>query len=184
MNKKLIGSAISAVIFLGSVPASYATDGTINFTGVISASSCSVNSVAGTSSTAGTVDFGTVSSSTFGTAGSRTVGTPFSIELTDCAVSTSPDITFNGTAVTAAGYTELFATDIDGLGIRIGDAGDSSVTYSPGVSTANTGLSALASDVTQADASFTAWLVDYTGSSSYAGTIDTDVTFTIDYAES
>ncbi|MFP1733186.1 fimbrial protein [Lonsdalea quercina] len=182
MNKCLFKNTLLAAFVLVSVPAAYATDGTINFTGEITAAACSVNSVAGTSSTSGTVDFGTVSANTFGTAGSSTVGTPFSIELTDCAVSTSPAITFNGTAVTTAGYTDLFATDIDGLGIRIGDAGNSAVNYSPGVSTTNTGLNALTSDVTQANANFTAWLVDYIGGS-YAGTIDTDITFTIDYAD-
>lgn len=180
--KKIFSITTAGAMLLGISTVTFATDGTINFTGVISAASCSVSSVAGTSNTAGTVNFGTVSNTTFGTAGSRTVGTPFSIELTDCAVSSAPSITFNGDAVTAPGYTELFSSNISGLGIRIGDAGKTSTVYSPGVSTANTGLNGLAKDVTQASANFIAWLVDYTGSSIYTGTIDTDVTFTIDYA--
>ncbi len=181
--KKIFTISAAAVMLIGAPTLSFATDGTINFTGVISAAACSVSSVAGTSLTAGTVDFGTVSSNTFGTAGSSTVGTPFTIELTDCAVSSAPSITFNGAAVTTAGYTELFSTDISGLGIRIGDAGNTATIYSPGISTANSGLNVLTSDVTQASANFIAWLVDYTGSNGYTGTIDTDVTFTIDYAE-
>lgn len=172
-------------IFMGISTTSLANDGTINFIGVISASACSVNSVAGASSSTGTVNFGTVSSKTFGAAGDSTLGTPFSIELKDCALSAAPSITMNGAAVTATGYTTLFSTNISGIGIRIADAADSSTVYAPGVSTANSGLNVLTStSVSQASANFTASLVDYTGSSSYAGALDTDVTFTIDYSDS
>lgn len=171
-------------VSMGMSASALASDGTINFKGVISAAACTVSSIAGSSTASGTVNFGTISSNTFGTAGDATRGTPFSIELKDCAVASSPSITFNGAAVTTAGYTTLFSTDIDGLGIRIGDADNLATIYSPGVSSANTGFDSLTTGVTQAVANFKAWLVDYTGSATYAGTIDTDVTFTIDYANS
>ena len=182
--KKIFTISTAGAMLLGVSTAVFANDGIINFTGVISAASCSVSSVAGESSTSGTVDFGTVSNKTFGTAGSRTTGTPFSIALTDCAVSSAPSITFNGDAVSASGYSELFASNISGLGIRIGDAGSTSTIYTPGTSAANSGLNVLSNGVTQATGNFIAWLVDYTGSSNYTGTLDTDVTFTIDYADS
>lgn len=169
---------------LGMSASALASDGTINFKGVVSAAACTISSVAGSSTTSGTVNFGTVSSNTFGTAGSTSSGTPFSIELKDCAVSSSPSITFNGAAVTTAGYTSLFSTDIDGLGICIGDAANTSAVYSPGESSTNTGFNSLTTGVTHAIGNFKAWLVDYTGSADHAGTIDTDVTFTIDYANS
>ncbi|MGU3525037.1 fimbrial protein [Enterobacteriaceae bacterium C23F] len=172
-----------AIIALFSGYAS-AQDGIINFIGTVSASSCSVNSVAGTSGTKGVVDFGTVSSSTFGTAGKSTTATPFNIELTDCAVTSSPTITFEGNAVSTAGYTELYQSGIDGLGIRIEDAGNSGLYYTSGEASPNSGLMALTSAaVTSATAKFNAYLVDYSGGS-YSGTVDSDVTFTINYSES
>lgn len=181
MSKLCTKIAVIAVS-LGLSSSALASDGTINFKGVISAAACTVSSIAGSSTASGTVNFGTVSSTSFGKAGSTTGGTPFSIELKDCAVASSPSITFNGAAVATTGYTSLFSTDIAGLGIRISDADNLSTVYAPGVSSENTGFNSLKTGVTQAVANFKAWLVDYTGSSDYTGTIDTNVTFVIDYA--
>ncbi|OSM99813.1 hypothetical protein AU512_00235 [Lonsdalea iberica] len=184
LKKTLLALSISAISLTASGLAQ-ATDGTINFKASISASSCTVNSVADASSTAGTVDFGTVSNTTFGSAGDATVGTPFSIELVDCAVASAPTITFEGTPVTSSGYTELFDTDISGLGIRIEDADSTGTYYTSGTAAANTGFNALTStEVTSATGNFNAYLVDYTGSTAYSGNVDTDVTFTINYSDS
>ncbi|MBV4412790.1 type 1 fimbrial protein [Enterobacteriaceae bacterium YMB-R22] len=162
-----------------------AQDGTINFIATISSSACSVNSVSGSASTRGVVDFGTVSSKTFGTAGKHTVSTPFTIALTDCAVSSAPTITFEGTPVSTTGYTELYESGIVGLGIRIEDAGAPGTYYTSGTAAANTGLNTLTStSVSSADAKFNAYLVDYKGATNYTGSIDTDVTFTINYVNS
>lgn len=184
LKKNLLALSVAAAS-LGISGLAQAADGTINFTATISSSACSVNSVADASSTAGTVDFGTVSNTTFGTAGDSTVGTPFSIELTNCAVATAPTITFEGSAVATSGYTELFASGIDGLGIRIEDADSAGTYYTSGTAASNTGFNALTStDVTSAAGNFNAYLVDYTGSTAYTGNVDTDVTFTINYSDS
>lgn len=182
MNSKVLAAVLTAAVTLPNIAS--AKDGTINFIATISSAACSVNSVSGTTSTRGVVDFGTVSSTTFGSAGKHTVSTPFSIGLTDCAVSSAPTITFEGTPVATAGYTELYESGLTGLGIRIEDAGAPGTYYKSGTAAANTGLSALTStSVKSAEAKFNAYLVDYKGGS-YTGTIDTDVTFTIDYVKS
>lgn len=163
----------------------HAADGTINFTGTISSAACTVSEVAGSSSTTGTVDFGTVSSTAFGKAGAHTVSTPFSIVLSDCAVASAPTITFSGTPVTTTGYTSLFQSAITGLGIRLEDADSPGTYYTSGTAAANTGFKALTStSVSTATGNFNAYLVDYTGSSAYSGSIDTAVTFVINYASS
>lgn len=179
---KIKSLAFAVVTTFGFVNAASAADGVINFTGTISAAACSVNNTAGSASTSGTVDFGVVSATTLAGTGDSTVSTPFSIELTDCAVSAAPQITFNGTPVTTSGYTELFTTDVSGVGIRIEDAGLTGTYYSDGVSASNAGFATLVSeDIPSATGNFKAYLVSYDATPK-EGTIDTSVTFTIDYS--
>lgn len=174
--------AFAVVATFGGVSTASAVDGTINFTGTVSAASCSVNNTAGSASTSGTVDFGVVSGTTLAGAGDATVSTPFSIELTNCAVSSAPQITFNGTPVTTGGYTELFTTDVPGVGVRIEDAGRTGTYYSSGVSASNAGFGSLVSeDIASATGNFNAYLVSYS-TAQKEGTVDTSVTFTIDYS--
>lgn len=160
-----------------------ADDGIIHFTGTVSATACSVSSVAGSGTTAGTVDFGQISSNTLKTAGSSTAATPFTIELTDCAVTAAPTITFKGAAVTNETYSNLFASKVAGVGIRLEDAGQTGTYYVPGVSADNTGFAGLKENVSSATGRFNAYLVSY-NSGTPAGNIDTDVTFVIDYSNS
>ncbi|WP_049101601.1 fimbrial protein [Klebsiella oxytoca] len=158
-----------------------AVDGTINFTGTVSATACTVNSIAGTGSTTGSVDFGQVSSTTLTSAGVTTVGTPFSIELTDCADSVSnPLITFNGEQVNSSEYSDLFesgAAEGAGVGIRITDA-SSGTPYTPGDGAPNSGFGTITSG--SATGNFNAYLVAYE-SGSKSGDVDASVTFTIAY---
>lgn len=179
---KIKAIVFSVAVITGGLTTAHAVDGTINFTGTISGASCTVNNIAGSASTSGTVDFGVVSASTLAGTGSSTVSTPFSIELTDCAVPEAPQITFTGTPVTTSGYTELFATDVSGVGIRIEDAGNTATRYSSGVSAANTGFNALVSEsVASATGNFNAYLVSY-NEAAKEGSVDTSVTFEIDYS--
>ncbi len=162
----------------------HATDGMINFTGTISSAACTVSQVAGSSSTTGTVDFGVVSAKTVTTAGGATTAVPFSIVLSDCAVASPPTITFTGTPVTTANYTNLFASSVTGVGIRLEDAGNTGTYYTSGTAAANTGLSKLiSSSVTTATGNFNAYLVAYT-TGNHTGNISTPVTFVINYGNS
>ena len=184
MKLKTLAFAVATLSFAASINTASAVDGTINFTGTITANGCTVNSIAGTGSTTGSVDFGQVNGTTLASAGDATVGTPFSIELTDCAGSSRANIAFNGDAVATDNFTNLFesgATDDDGnstgVGIRIADASTGSV-YTPGTSAANAGFTDLSSG--SATGNFNAYLVAYeTGDKS--GDVDANVTFTIAY---
>jgi|GEM_PF-2554636 len=187
LKKNLLAlTLISAGI--GGMGLAQADDGVIHFTGTISAAACSVSSVAGSGTTYGTVDLGHVSSKTLNAAGKSSAATPFAIELTDCAVSAAPGITFKGAPITTANYTSLFASSVAGVGIRLEDAGKTGTFYSPNVSGANSGLDALGADVNGASGRFNAYLVAYTtpteGGAAPTGDIDTDITFVIDYSNS
>lgn len=165
---------------LGSMTLAHADDGTIRFTGTISAAACTVSSVAGSGTTIGTVDFGQLSSATFKSVGSSSSAKPFTIELSDCAGTAAPGITFKGTAVSTANYTRLFTSRVPGIGIQLEDADKAGTYYSPGVKTANTGL---AKEGSSATGRFNAYLVAY-DTTSHVGDIGTDVTFVIDYSNS
>lgn len=177
MKFKALTFAVAAFSVAASINTASAVDGTINFTGTISATGCTVNSAAGIGSTTGSVDFGQVNGTTLASAGDATVGTPFSIELTDCATSSSANIAFNGDTVTTQGYTSLFESGADSVGVRIADASTGSV-YTPGASAANSGFTDLSSG--SATGNFNAYLVAYeTGEKS--GDVDSSVTFTMTY---
>ncbi|WP_448868809.1 fimbrial protein [Enterobacter ludwigii] len=177
MKFKTLAFAVTAFSVAASINAASAIDGTINFTGVISANGCTVNSVAGIGATTGSVDFGQVNSTTLAGAGDASVATPFSIELTDCAPSTDATIAFNGAAVTTAGYTTLFESATDDVGIRITDASTGAV-YTPGTSATNDGFSDLSSG--SATGNFNAYLVAYNAGEK-SGDVDASVTFAIAY---
>lgn len=185
MKFKTFSAAVTVIAITSGINTASATDGTINFTGTISATGCTVNSVAGISSTSGTVDFGQVNSTTLTSVGDSTVSTPFSIELTECATSSTPEIAFDGEAVTTSGYENLFesgAADGAGVGIRITDA-SSGTSYAPGSGATNSGFSGISSGATSATGNFNAYLVAYEAGDK-SGEVDASVTFTIDYTGS
>lgn len=81
-----------------------AADGTVNFTGNISDTTCAVD----TNSSSQTVDLGTVSTNSFSAAGATASVARFSINLTGCPSSvTSSSIRFDGPA--ASGNSNLLA---------------------------------------------------------------------------
>lgn len=175
--------AFAAALAIGGISTASAIDGTINFTGTISASACTIASVAGADSTSGTVNFGQVNSATLATAGSSTISTPFSIELKDCAVPSAPKISFSGEPVAETPYTHLFKSGLTGVGIRIADAA-TGTNYTSGSSAVNSGFNALTSStVKTATGNFNAYLVAY-DTTTKNGEVDASVTFTIDYSAS
>lgn len=102
MNKTgFIAAAFVAVSICGTASA---TDGTINFTGTIKDTACTVD----TASANQTVNLGTVAATSFGSAGATASSSPFTINLTGCPKAvTSASIRFDGPL--AIGNTNLLA---------------------------------------------------------------------------
>lgn len=158
---------IGGVLISSSV---FASDGTINFTGTVTETACTV------SSSTVAVAFGTIASSSFSAAGDVAAPTQFAISLTDCPASvTSATVKFDGTADTtnsnllALGSSSTAA----GLGVAIYDntgtivpAATSSSAY-----TLATGSNSL---------DFVARLMS-TSATITAGTVATSTDFTIAY---
>ncbi len=95
MKKQLHTLTLVAVICGSVISAANAADGTINFTGEIIDSACTVS----TTSADQTVVLGTVSNKAFSAAGDTAAATAFQIDLTDCpATVTSATVKFDGTA--------------------------------------------------------------------------------------
>lgn len=190
-GKTMANFAMASTLLILTSPA-YAVDGTINFKAKIISAACTVSSVANSTTTSGAIDFGTVNAANFGTVGSKTAAVPFTITLMDCATQV-PNISFTGTPVTKSNYTYLFESGISGIGIQLQDGGTNGGNYISGVSADNTGFHSFQSingvpgsngntlQVTATTGKFNAYLVDYKGSTQYSGTIDTDITFVLDY---
>lgn len=102
MNKiNLIATAFAA---MGMCGAASAADGTINFTGTIRDTACTVD----TASANQTVNLGTVAATSFGSSGSTASSARFTINLTGCpAAVTSASIHFDGPL--ASGNSNLLA---------------------------------------------------------------------------
>lgn len=91
-------SVVPALIFAALSFQSIAADGTINFTGNIIDTACTLD----TNSANQTVILGNVSSKAFNAAGSTAAPTKFNITLTTCpAAATSAKVTFDGTESSA-----------------------------------------------------------------------------------
>lgn len=179
--KQIFSPFLSLALAFSVSSTALAADGQVRITGTVSAAACTVNSVNKWESSAGTVDFGSVSLKTFNAAGSSSGSVPFTITLKDCNVPSPPKITFSGTAVTVENYTNLFSSGLNGIGIKIVDANNLSTIYTPNISTQNSGLNAMTStEVSTASANFLAYLQSY-NTSAQAGKIDTTINFVIDY---
>lgn len=117
MKKTLLAIILSAT----AVSSAFAADGTINFTGSVTATACKIGITPD-------VAMGKISSSGFTKKGVRSAATTFSIKLNECpeAGSTSATVKFDGTA--AGGDNNVLALTSDstatGLGLQIYDNTD------------------------------------------------------------
>lgn len=94
MNKQLHALTLLAVICGAAVSTAQAADGTINFTGEIVDSACTVSPTSANQ----TVALGTVSNQAFSAAGDTAAATAFQIDLTACPASvTTASVKFDGT---------------------------------------------------------------------------------------
>lgn len=124
MKKIFIASAIAAVSVLSSASV-LASDGTVNFTGEVLDSACTVD--IGANNTMN-VDMGKVAKTAFTGKGSTASYTKFDLKLTKCpATVTSATVKFDGTA--DAGDNSVLALTVEegvatGVGIQLSDSAD------------------------------------------------------------
>lgn len=102
MKKIILFAAVLAATGIGGTAS--AADGTVNFTGTIRDTACTVD----TASANQTVNLGTIAATSFTTAGSTASAARFTINLTGCpAAVTSANIRFDGPL--ASGNSSLLA---------------------------------------------------------------------------
>ncbi|WP_324722530.1 fimbrial protein [Lelliottia sp. JS-SCA-14] len=140
MKKIFIASAIAAVSVLSSA-AALASDGTINFTGEVLDSACTVDIGANNTME---VTLGSVAKTAFTGKGSTASYSKFNLKLTKCpATVTSASVKFEGTSY-AGDDSVLALTEEDGVatgvGVQISDASNKVVEL--GTATASTTLAA------------------------------------------
>ncbi|HDJ1439260.1 TPA: fimbrial protein [Serratia rubidaea] len=124
MKKHLVAMLITTATGLAMMSGANAADGTIHFTGAITADACTVDA----DSQDMTVNLGTVASTAFSAAGDKASPTRFTINLGSCPASvTTASVKFDGTADSANNdLLQLDASadptaDASGVGIEIAD---------------------------------------------------------------
>jgi major type 1 subunit fimbrin (pilin) len=122
-NKKVVfaRAMLAATIAAGISFSTNAADGTINFTGSILDSACTVN----TTSASQTVNLGMVQRTSFAAAGDVAAATRFDIVLENCPDTvTSASVTFDGVANTANGNILALASGqtAEGVGVALFEA--------------------------------------------------------------
>jgi len=177
MKKSIIALSLMASYMLAS--AANAADGTINFTGSIISSACTVN----TASASQTVNLGNVNSTAFGsTVGTTAAATQFSINLTNCPSSvTSASVKFDGTEnATNSSILALSSGETaTGVGVALYEADGSTVLPLQTASNSIT-IPTASSGTSSATLNFVAKYMS-TASSVTAGTADATTEFTIVY---
>ncbi|MGA5657805.1 fimbrial protein [Rahnella contaminans] len=143
-NTLLSLMVVAAVSGMGMISAANAADGTITFTGNITADSCTVAVNGGTANA--TVDLGTVAASSFQAAGDLSTVKDFTLNLTACPSGvTNVSVAFDGQGDAADNTTfqnnDTGATAATGVGVRLYNNGGgstaqiaphgSSVSYTP-----------------------------------------------------
>ncbi len=122
MKKTFLAMMMAGTALVGMNNMAQAADGTVHFTGTITADACTING-----GTTGPLEvaLGTVASSAMAGVGTKSTPTKFTIALTECDASlTSAAVKFDGTA--DATDATLLKLDSDstatGVGIEIGEA--------------------------------------------------------------
>lgn len=125
--KKQLAVAI-AMLFGTGMGIAHAADGTINFTGTVTADTCTV---AVNDQTNPTLNLGTVNSNDLAAAGQTGPATNFTLNLTACPDTvTAASVTFSGNADTASGIFNNEATGdtaATNVGVELYDANQNQV---------------------------------------------------------
>ncbi|KVL21197.1 fimbrial protein [Burkholderia sp. MSMB1826] len=124
MTKTIISAALAAASIVAMAPAAHAFDGTIDFTGSIVATTCTING--GGSANNFTVALPPVSTDALKAAGSTAGRTPFQLKLTNYQPDTGKVATFFESGPTINTATGRLMVDAGGAeGVEIGLLNDS-----------------------------------------------------------
>lgn len=121
IKSSFVRTLLTAAVIGGMSFTASAADGTINFTGTILDSACTVN----TASASQTVNLGMVQRTAFAAAGDVAAATRFDIVLENCPDTvTSASVTFDGVANTANGNILALASGqtAEGVGVALFEA--------------------------------------------------------------
>lgn len=169
--KKLTLIAAVAVSICGTASAA---DGTVNFTGTIRDTACTVDTASATQ----TVNLGTVAATSFGSAGSTASSTRFTINLTGCPTAvTSASVRFDGPLAT--GNSSLLALSSGQTATNVGVGiyqQDSSTLIPIGSASAAVTLSSTATNALNFIAKYVS-----TAATVGAGSANAVATFTVAY---
>ncbi|MCL1143372.1 fimbrial protein [Shewanella gaetbuli] len=125
LNNKTFATVSTAAVLLSSLfsASASAADGTVTFNGIITDQTCTVSAT----STALTVDLGTVGSAALAAVGDRVGGKTFSIELSACPASvTAAGARFVGNPDAATPALLATTGTATGVGVRITNAASGS----------------------------------------------------------
>ncbi|PLQ00448.1 fimbrial protein [Cupriavidus pauculus] len=181
MEKKRMSAIISAGAFViaSGVWASevWASDGTITFTGEITAQTCTVNSTGGGNNF--TVVLPTVAASTLGTSGATTGDTAFSILLSRCTPDSGPVRTHfeAGSTVNADGRLLQQTGTATNVEIQLLNGDQSVIKVGDSVASQNSNPTTIASG----SATLPYFGRYYATASATAGTVNTYVTYSMAY---
>jgi major type 1 subunit fimbrin (pilin) len=180
MNKTLLSAALIAGFGVAALApqAATATDGTINFTGAVTGSTCTVK-VNGAASPA-TITLPTVSTTALNAAGTTAGQTAFAINLSACGGTPAPTkaSTFfeNGPTVNAAGrlVNAGTATNVD---VQLVNTDNSAITVGGVAPTSGTGVFA----ITTGTATLSYFARYFATAAATAGTVSSSVQFSVIY---
>lgn len=124
MKKHIIAIMVGSSLFGGFMGAANAADGTINFSGSLTADACKVD----TTSQNQTVTLGNVATTAFAAKGDKASPTKFDLKLTDCPATVSSTVVkFDGTADAADSSLLALNSDATASGVGIEIANDAGV---------------------------------------------------------
>lgn len=182
MKKQVLAMVVSAMAFGGmSMGIAHATDGTINFTGTVTADTCTV---AVNDQTNPTLNLGTVNATDLAAAGDTGPATNFTLNLTSCPTTvTAANVTFSGNADSAldtAFKNEATSGAATNVGVQLYNADASKVTPDTAVDV-STYLTADAGGSTESAAvPFTARMIAVAAKAT-AGSLVSHADYTISY---
>ena len=179
MKKTLLSTLLAAASLIALAPVAHAADGTITFTGQITAQTCTIAGNGGSNNF--TVTLPTVSVSSLATAGATAGRTPFSIALSNCTPNTGNVSTYfeaGPTIDTATGQLLNASGTAKQVEVGLLNSDSSAIMLGAAQASQNSEVVALTSGA--ATLNYSSQYVA-TGGAATAGTVNTTVMYSMTY---